>query len=62
MPLDKSGKYTFRAGSAGTRKVCFEDLSKDMFMEVQMKPGVKYEVDDVYYAVLCCAVVDLPKW
>jgi len=23
------------AGSSGTRKVCFEDVNKDMFMEVQ---------------------------
>ena len=27
--------HIFGAGSAGAKKVCFEDLSKDIFLEVQ---------------------------
>jgi len=34
----------FGAGSTGAQKVYFEDLNKDIFLEVQMKPVVKYGV------------------
>ena len=32
MSLNKSGKYTFFADA---QKVCVEDLSKDMFLEIE---------------------------
>ena len=35
------------------RKVCFEDLNKGMFLEVQMKHVVKYDVYLAYGAHLC---------
>ena len=39
---------------AGTRKVCYEDLNKDMFLEMQMKHVVKY---DVYLDILPMASI-----
>ena len=36
--------HLFGAGSAGAQKVCFEDLSKDVFLKSKMKPVVKYGV------------------
>ena len=45
MSLEQSEKYSvFFAGYAGAKKVCFEDFSKDMFLEAQMKSAVKYGV------------------
>ena len=34
----------FGAGSAGAEKVCFEDLSKDIFLKSKMKNVVTYGV------------------
>ena len=31
-------------GSTGAKKVCFEDLSKDIFLKSKMTPVVKYGV------------------
>ena len=36
--------HLFGTGSTGAQKVCFEDLSKDIFLKSKMKNVVKYGV------------------